>query len=71
MRIKTSNSNTPSWRSTYTQVNLPKELLPLEGLSHNLWWVWNNDATDLFAELDPQLWSQSAHNPVDLLKKLS
>ncbi len=71
MRIKTSNSNTPSWRSTYTQVNLPKELLPLEGLSHNLWWVWNNDATDLFAELDPQLWSQSAHNPVVLLKKLS
>ncbi|MFT4222056.1 alpha-glucan family phosphorylase [Dysgonomonas sp.] len=71
MRIKASNSNTPSWRSAYTQVNLPKELLPLEKLSRNLWWVWNNEAMDLFAELDPQLWSQSAHNPVVLLKKLS
>lgn len=71
MRIKASNSNTPSWRSAYTQVNLPKELLPLEKLSRNLWWVWNNEAMDLFAELDPQLWSQSAHNPVILLKKLS
>ncbi|GAB6007590.1 alpha-glucan family phosphorylase [Dysgonomonas reticulitermitis] len=71
MRIKASNSNTPSWRSAYTQVNLPKELLSLEKLSRNLWWVWNNEAMDLFAELDPQLWSQSAHNPVFLLKKLS
>jgi starch phosphorylase len=43
----------------------------LEKLSRNLWWVWNNEAMDLFAELDPQLWSQSAHNPVVLLKKLS
>lgn len=71
MRIKASNSNTPNWRNAYTQVNLPKELLPLEKLSHNLWWVWNNEAMDLFAELDPQLWSESAHNPVFLLKKLS
>ncbi|MDR1091274.1 MAG: alpha-glucan family phosphorylase [Prevotella sp.] len=71
MRIKASNSNTPSWRSTYTQVNLPKELLPLEKLSRNLWWVWNNEAMDLFAALDSRLWSQSAHNPVILLKKLS
>ena len=71
MRIKASNSNTPSWRSAYTQVNLPKELLPLEKLSRNLWRVWNNEAMDLFAELDPQLWSRSAHNPVVLLKKLS
>jgi starch phosphorylase len=71
MRIKASYSNTPSWRSAYTQVNLPKELLPLEKISRNLWWVWNNDATDLFAEFDPQGWKDSGHNPVVFLQKLS
>jgi len=71
MRIKASYSNTPSWRSAYTQVNLPKELLPLEKISHNLWWVWNNDSTDLLAEFDPQLWKETGHNPVTFLQKLS
>ena len=71
MRIKASYSNTPSWRSAYTQVNLPKELLPLEKVARNLWWVWNNDATDLFAEFDPELWKKSEHNPVILLQKIS
>ncbi|MBK5721730.1 alpha-glucan family phosphorylase [Dysgonomonas sp. Marseille-P4677] len=71
MRIKASYSNSPSWRSAYTQVNLPKELLPLEKVAHNLWWVWNNDATELFAEFDADLWKKSEHNPVILLQKIS
>lgn len=71
MRIKASNTNAPTWRNVYTQVNLPKELLPLEKLVHNLWWVWNNEAADLFAELDPALWRETGHNPVLLLQKIS
>ncbi len=71
MRIKASYSNNPTWRSAHTQVNLPKELLPLEKISRNLWWVWNNEATDLFAEFDPELWKESDNNPVLLLHKLS
>ncbi len=71
MRIKASYSNSPTWRSAYTQVNLPQELLPLEKIAHNLWWVWNNDATDLFSEFDSELWKESGHNPVILLQKLA
>lgn len=71
MKIRTSLTNAPTWRNVYTQVNLPKELLALEKLAHNLWWVWNNDAMDLFAQLDKQLWKESEHNPVILLQKLS
>lgn len=71
MKVKTSLTNAPTWRNIYAQVNLPKELLALEKLAHNLWWVWNNDAQDLFAELDSQLWNQSEQNPVVLLQKLS
>lgn len=71
MKVKTSLTNAPTWRNIYAQVNLPKELLALEKLAHNLWWVWNNDAQDLFAELDSQLWNQSEQNPVVLLQKIS
>ncbi|NDW18144.1 alpha-glucan family phosphorylase [Dysgonomonas sp. 216] len=71
MKIKTSYSNHPSWKEVHTQVRLNKELVPLEKLARNLWWVWNLEATDLFAELDPQLWKETGHNPVTLLQTLS
>ncbi|NDV67404.1 alpha-glucan family phosphorylase [Dysgonomonas sp. 25] len=71
MRIKTSSANSPTWRNVYTQVNLPDELIKLEKLAHNLWWVWNYEATDLFYKLDPELWKKTEHNPVVLLQKLS
>lgn len=71
MRIKASYSNTPSWRNAHTQVNLPKRLLPLEKLAHNLWWVWNTEASDLFTELDEEKWKDSGLNPVILLQQLS
>lgn len=71
MRIKTSDSNAPVWRKAYTHVYLPEELLPLEKVAKNLWWVWNNDALDLFEEMDPELWNDSDNNPVKMLQSLS
>lgn len=70
MKIKTSYANTPAWRDIASQSQLPKELAPLEKLAHNLWWVWNNDATEMFRRLDVEIWSKSQHNPVILLQKL-
>ena len=71
MKIKTSYSNAPVWKDVNTYVNFPKELIPLKKLVHNLWWVWNTEATDLFAELDPVIWNQVGLNPVLLLQNLS
>lgn len=71
MRIKTSYSNTPTWKEVHSYVNFPKDLAPLKELAHNLWWVWNAEATNLFAELDPEIWSKVEHNPVLLLQNLS
>lgn len=71
MKIKASCTNTPNWRAVQTQVKLPKELLPLETIAHNLWWCWNTDAADVFAALDAELWSKTEHNPVALLQRLS
>lgn len=71
MKIKASYSNNPSWRTISSQAKLPVKLAPLEKIVHNLWWVWNNDATDLFAEIDSEGWNESQQNPVLMLQKLS
>ena len=61
----------PLWRRVMVQQNIPEKLKPLEELSHNLWWSWNQDATDMFASIDPKLWAELNENPVELLEQLS
>ena len=43
----------------------------LSALAQNLWWSWDDDATNLFRQLDPALWRESGHNPVALLQQMS
>src|SRR3954463_1548853 len=47
--------------------DVPQELQPLLELAHNLWWVWNPEAVELFRRLDRKLWEDVYHNPVKLL----
>lgn len=68
--MKTNNVNPPNWRTLQSKIKLPAELVGLSELVHNLWWVWNSEALDLFRELDTKLWEES-YNPVVLLQKLS
>jgi starch phosphorylase len=42
----------------------------LRELARNLWWTWQPNVTGLFRELDPGLWRQTDHNPVEFLKGL-
>jgi len=51
--------------------SLPEELKCLDEIAHNLWWVWNFEARDLFRDLDPELYHDVKHNPVMLLERLS
>ena len=51
--------------------SLPDELKCLNEIAHNLWWVWNYEARDLFRDLDPELYHEAKHNPVMLLERLS
>lgn len=71
MKVKTSYSNEPIWRRAHTHVQLPNELLPLEEVAGNIWWSWNDEAQNLFQEIDPKLWNKTDHNPVALLQRLS
>jgi starch phosphorylase len=47
--------------------NIPKRLLPLEELAHNLWISWNYEAIMLFMRLDYDAWIASRQSPVRML----
>lgn len=71
MRVKVSNVNTPNWKEVTVKSRIPEDLEKLSEISRNLWWVWNAEATELFADLDPELWKECGHNPVLLLERMN
>ena len=71
MKIKSAYSDTPIWKEFTVKSTLPKELECLDEIAHNMWWVWNYDARELFRSLDEDIYDEVAHNPVQLLERLS
>ena len=71
MKIKADYVSAPQWKELVVKSTLPEELKCLDEIAHNLWWVWNFEARDLFRDLDPELYSALKHNPVLLLERLS
>lgn len=61
----------PNWKKLFVESNIPEKLAPLKELSRNLWWAWNFDARELFELIDLEIWDETAHNPIDLLDKVS
>jgi starch phosphorylase len=49
--------------------SIPERLSRLPELAHNLLWTWRPDTQSLFERLDPDLWEETEHNPVRLLKE--
>ena len=47
--------------------SLPEPLQRLYALAYNLVWVWDHELLELFMRLDPELWDESHHNPVQML----
>ena len=71
MKIKADYANSPVWKEFNVKSTLPEELQCLDELAHNMWWVWNYDAREMWRSLDEDLYEQVAHNPVMLLERLS
>ena len=71
MKIKADYANAPMWKELTVKSSLPEELKCLDEIAHNMWWVWNYEARDLFRDLDPELYHEVKHNPVMLLERLS
>lgn len=71
MKVKTNYANTPAWREVNVKSRIPEPLKMLERMARNIWWAWNDEATEMFKELDPELWQVVGQNPVALLERLS
>ena len=71
MKIKADYANAPQWRTLTVKATLPEELKCLNEIAHNMWWVWNHEARDLFRELDVDIYHETRHNPVMLLERLT
>ena len=51
--------------------NLPPRLAGLAEIASNLWWSWHPAARMLYKNLDRQVWKESTHNPVKVLRELA
>ncbi len=60
----------PLWKSIIVKSKLPEELATLHELSRNIWWSWNYEVTDLFDEIDHDLWESVEKNPILLLERV-
>ncbi len=49
---------------------LPPSLSRLTEISYNLLWSWDHTIRALFRRLDPVLWKESNHNPIELLGRI-
>lgn len=49
---------------------LPEKLLPLKALASNLYFSWQHEIEEFFAQMDRDLWEKSEHNPVVFLNRL-
>lgn len=50
---------------------LPAELARLKDIAYNLWWSWNNEAIDLYREIDLPLWERLNKNPIRFLQEIN
>ena len=71
MKIKVSNVDIPNWKEVTVKSRIPVELEKLSEIARNIWWAWNFEATELFRDLDPELWKECGQNPVLLLERMS
>ncbi|MGE4293667.1 MAG: alpha-glucan family phosphorylase [Desulfovibrio sp.] len=50
---------------------LPEGLSGLWELAYNCWFAWNSEIANIFATIDPHLWSSCRENPVVFLNRVS
>lgn len=71
MKVEIVKANQPQWKTVNVKSHIPSSLKKLDEIAHNLWWVWNPNARDLFKSLDPELWKRVGKNPIELLSAMS
>lgn len=64
-------ANEPNLKKIRVQLRLPENLLPIQELIDNLWWTWNDEAYELFAQIDEKLWEECDQNPIIFFQKIN
>ncbi len=71
IQVKPETSPFPVWKRIIVKSKLPENLQFLHELSRNLWWAWNYQATEIFEQVDEELWINFYKNPIVLLEKVT
>ena len=69
--VKAEKSSYPVWKKLFVKSKLPERISALRELSHNLWWTWNYQATELFESIDNEIWVSCGKDPIKLLERVS
>ena len=71
MQSAVSPQTNPNFKTDfYFQREIPENLSALEKISWNFYWSWNPEASNLFRELDSNLWEKCEQNPRLFLKNI-
>jgi phosphorylase/glycogen(starch) synthase len=65
-----TDSLQPRFKTFSVVAALPDNIKDLRKIAYNLFWTWNVEVQELFARLDPQLWIDVCHNPIELLERI-
>lgn len=71
MNLTINKANYPAWKEVSTSAKLPAKLGKLQELARNVYWSWHTEVTDLFDEIDHDLWVKSGKNPVLFLNSIN
>ncbi|MDA3846899.1 MAG: alpha-glucan family phosphorylase [Vallitaleaceae bacterium] len=71
MKVNVCNANQPNWKEINVAATVPAGLEKLQEISQNIWFVWNDEAQDLFNDIDCEIWENSNQNPVLFLELLN
>ncbi|MDA3838761.1 MAG: DUF3417 domain-containing protein, partial [Candidatus Delongbacteria bacterium] len=58
-------------KNFYVKPTFPEELKPLFEISYNMWSTWDKETERLFRRINPELFREVNHNPVEFLHRLS
>ena len=70
MKVKFNQSNSPQWKGVSVKAKVPAKLEKLLQITQNIWWVWNEEVSNLFSDIDDELWNDCGKNPATFFEKI-
>lgn len=71
MKVKFNQSNFPQWKGVTVKAKVPAKLEKLLTITQNIWWVWNEETSELFSDIDDTLWNDCGKNPAAFFESIS